>query len=63
MVQAFEKASGQQIPYEIIERRQGDLAAYYADPTLAAKLLQWKTSFDIRAMCEDTWRWQNNRIN
>jgi len=57
MVQAFEKASGQKIPYEIIERRQGDLAAYYADPTLAAKLLQWKTSFDITAMCEDIWRW------
>ena len=58
MVQAFEKASGQKIPYEISARRQGDLAAYYADPTLATKLLQWKTSFDIRAMCEDTWRWQ-----
>ena len=58
MVQAFEKASGQKIPYEISVRRQGDLAAYYADSTLAAKLLQWKTSFDITAMCEDTWRWQ-----
>ena len=63
MVQAFEKASGQKMPYEIIERRQGDLAEYYADPTLAAKLLQWKTSFDITAMCEDTWRWKKNRIN
>jgi UDP-glucose 4-epimerase len=63
MVHAFEKASGQKIPYEIIARRQGDLAAYYADPTLATKLLQWKTSFDITAMCEDTWRWQKNRIN
>ena len=63
MVQAFEKASGKKIFYEITARRQGDLAAYYADPTLAAKLLQWKTSFDITAMCEDTWRWQKNRIN
>jgi UDP-glucose 4-epimerase len=63
MVQAFEKASGQKIPYEITARRQGDLAAYYADSTLAEKLLQWKTSFDITAMCEDTWRWQKNRIN
>ena len=57
MVQAFEKASGKKIPYEIIARRQGDLAEYYADPTLAAKLLQWKTSFDIKTICEDTWRW------
>lgn len=63
MVQAFEEASGKKILYEITARRQGDLAAYYADPTLAAKLLQWKTGFDIRAMCEDTWRWQKNRIN
>lgn len=62
MVQAFEKASGKKIPYEIIERRQGDLAEYYADPTLAAKLLQWKTSFDITAMCEDTWRWQIHKV-
>lgn len=61
MVQAFEKASGKKIFYEITARRQGDLAAYYADPTLAAKLLQWKTSFDITAMCEDTWRWQLNK--
>ena len=57
MVQAFEKASGQKIPYEITPRRQGDLAAYYADPTLAAKLLQWKAEHDLKSMCEDTWRW------
>jgi UDP-glucose 4-epimerase len=59
MVQAFEKASGQKIPYEITVRRQGDLEKYYADPTLAERLLQWKTIFDIKAMCEDTWRWKS----
>jgi len=62
MVQAFEKASGKRIPYEISARRHGDLAEYYADPTLAAKLLRWKTSFDIAAMCEDTWRWQIHKV-
>ena len=62
MVQAFEKASGQKIPYEITARRQGDLAEYYADPTLAEKLLEWKTTLDIKAMCEDTWRWQQTKV-
>lgn len=57
MVHAFEKASGKKIAYEVVARRHGDLAEYYADPTLAAKLLQWKTTLDIKAMCEDTWRW------
>jgi UDP-glucose 4-epimerase len=45
-----------------VPRRQGDLAEYYADPSLAEKMLQWKTSFDIKAMCEDTWNWQKYKI-
>jgi UDP-glucose 4-epimerase len=63
MVHAFEAASAKKIPYEIVARRQGDLAEYYADPALAEKLLEWKTSFDIKAMCEHTWRWQKNRTS
>jgi UDP-glucose 4-epimerase len=62
IVCAFEEASGKKIPYEIVPRRQGDLAEYYADPSLAEKMLQWKTSFDIKAMCEDTWNWQKYKI-
>ena len=61
MVNAFEVASGKKIPYKIVARRKGDLAEYYADPRLAGELLHWKTSFDIKAMCEDTWRWQLNK--
>jgi UDP-glucose 4-epimerase len=61
MVQAFEKASGKKISYEIIERRQGDLAEYYADPSLAEKILKWKAALGIRAMCEDMWRWQQKK--
>ena len=57
MVKGFEKASGKMIPYEITARRQGDLAECYADSALAEKLLKWKATFDIKAMCEDTWRW------
>jgi UDP-glucose 4-epimerase len=59
MVHAFEEVSAKKIPYEIVARRKGDLAEYFADPTLAEKLLKWKASFDIKAMCEDTWRWKS----
>lgn len=59
MIRAFEKASGQPIPYQIVDRRPGDLPEYYADPTLAEKLLGWKAEFDIDRMCEDVWRWQS----
>jgi UDP-glucose 4-epimerase len=61
MVLAFEEASAKKIPYEIIARRQGDLAEYYADPAMAEKLLQWKALLDIKTMCEDTWRWQSSK--
>jgi UDP-glucose 4-epimerase len=58
IVHAFEEASGQRIPYEIVARREGDLAEYYADPTLAEKILGWKAKLDLTIMCEDVWRWQ-----
>jgi UDP-glucose 4-epimerase len=57
VLHVFEKTSGKKIPYEVAARRQGDLAEYYADPTLASKLLQWKAEYDLKSMCEDTWRW------
>lgn len=58
LVHAFEEASGQTIPYDIVERRPGDVAANYANPALAKKLLGWVAKRDIKKMCEDTWRWQ-----
>lgn len=59
LVQAFERASGRRIPYEIVDRRPGDAAAVYADPTLAHELLGWRAEHDIDAMCRDAWRWQS----
>ena len=56
MVKAFEKASGRPVPYRIVPRRPGDIAACYADPSLAAELLGWKARYDIDRMCEDAWR-------
>ena len=58
MISAFERASGKAVPYEIVERRPGDIATCWADPTLAEKLLQWRASRDLAQMCQDTWRWQ-----
>ncbi len=63
MVMAFEKASGKKIPYKIVERRAGDIAASYTDPSYAKEKLCWKANLKIDEMCEDTWRWQNNNPN
>jgi UDP-glucose 4-epimerase len=59
MVHAFERASGQRVPYEIVERRPGDIAACWADPNLARALLRWQASRSLTQMCEDAWRWQS----
>ncbi|MEX1004374.1 MAG: UDP-glucose 4-epimerase GalE [Acidimicrobiia bacterium] len=58
MVEAFERASGVTIPYEVTARRPGDVAATYADPSRAHRELGWKAEFGIDRMCEDAWRWQ-----
>ena len=62
MVQAFAKASGQQIPYEIMPRRSGDVAACYARTDKAEQALGWKATRTLQDMCESTWRWQKNAI-
>jgi UDP-glucose 4-epimerase len=59
VVKAFEKASGRTIPYDIVPRRPGDVAACYADPTLAREKLGWVATRDIDQMCADSWRWQS----
>lgn len=59
VINAFEEASGQPVPYQITDRRPGDIAECYADPTKAEEELGWKAKRDIKEMCEDTWRWQS----
>lgn len=63
IVKIFEEVTGRKIPYDIAKRRQGDISICYADPGLANKELGWSTEFDIRKMCEDSWRWQLNNPN
>jgi UDP-glucose 4-epimerase len=61
MVAAFEKASGRPVPYRIVDRRPGDVAACWADPALALQRLGWRTRRDLKQMCTDAWRWQCHR--
>ena len=63
VVNAFKKASGIDIKYEIVARRAGDLAVCYSDPSKACKELGWKAERDIEEMCEDSWRWQKQNPN
>lgn len=63
IVKAFEKACGKPIPYEIKERRPGDIPTCYADPSLAKKELSWEAKRGLDEMCEDSWRWQKNNPN
>jgi UDP-glucose 4-epimerase len=58
-VKAFERASGVTIPFEVVARRAGDVAACYADASLAASRLRWKAKLGLDAMCRDLWRWQS----
>nr|XP_036873659.1 UDP-glucose 4-epimerase isoform X3 [Manis javanica] len=58
MVQAMEKASGKKIPYKVVARREGDVAACYANPSLALEELGWTAALGLDRMCEDLWRWQ-----
>ena len=63
VVEAFEKASGVKVPYKIVDRRPGDLATCYSDPSKAEKELGWKAEKGIDEMCADSYRWQHNNPN
>lgn len=57
-VAAFERASGCEVPYRIVDRRPGDVAACWADPSRAEAVLGWKARRGLEEMCMDAWRWQ-----
>ncbi|BCN26102.1 UDP-glucose 4-epimerase GalE [Vibrio alfacsensis] len=60
MVKAFEQACGQPVPYQLVERRPGDIAECWADPSKAMNELEWKATRTLEEMTSDTWRWQSN---
>lgn len=60
MIKAFEGASNKIVPYEIVSRRNGDIAQCWADPAAARELLGWQAQRGLEQMCVDSWRWQEN---
>lgn len=63
MVSAFERVTGRSVPYQIVDRRPGDVAACYADPSFASKSLKWQAERGIDDMVRDAWRWQSDNPN
>ena len=57
LVSKFEEISGVPIKFKYLPRREGDLAAFWADSSKAFEIMSWKTERNIKNMCEDTWRW------
>eukprot|EP01035_Chromulina_nebulosa_P017901 gene17901-23519_t len=60
MVRAMESASGKEISYEVVPRREGDIAVCYADTTKAKEVLHWSATRSLQDMCTDLWSWQSN---
>ncbi len=63
VIHAFESSSGKDVPYQITERRAGDAAICYADPSKAKEELNWTAERSLEDMCRDTWRWQSQNPN
>jgi UDP-glucose 4-epimerase len=63
VVAAYEEVTGKPIPYQVMERRPGDVAGSYADPSKAQRELKWKAERNLADMCADSWRWQSQNPN
>ena len=63
LVTAFTKVSGQDISYQFVDRRAGDIASCYASADKAKSLLGWQAKLSITDMCQDSWRWQSMNPN
>ncbi len=62
LVTTFEKVNNLNVNYKIVERRAGDLAEYYADPTKALNELEWKTEKTLEDICKDSWEYEKNNM-
>lgn len=63
LINAFSNACGHEIPYKVLKRRPGDIAACYCDPSLASEKIGWKASLSAEDACRDAWRWQSQNPN
>ena len=57
LVKEFEEISGIPIKTKYLPRREGDLAAFWADSSKALEIMSWKAERNIKNICEDTWSW------
>lgn len=60
LVHTFEEVNGVDIPYQITDRRPGDIAVSYANPSKAKEELNWQTQYQLEDMLRDSWNWQKN---
>jgi UDP-glucose 4-epimerase len=63
IIAAFERCSGESIPYQTVDRREGDIGTCYTDTSFAKNKLHWSTKLGLDDMCMDTWRWQSKNPN
>lgn len=63
VINAFERVTRLRIPYQIVQRRSGDIAACWADPALAKRMLRWQAKRGLDTMCANTWQWQKMNPN
>lgn len=63
LVKNFQRANDILIPYQIVERRPGDVATCYADASLAKEVLGWSAEKNLEDMCRDSWKWQSQNPN
>jgi UDP-glucose 4-epimerase len=63
IISAFEKTNKLKINYKIVERREGDLAEFYADASLAKEVLGWEAKCDLEKMCRDSWEFEKKLNN
>lgn len=62
LISSFEKVTGHKIPYKIVDRRAGDIAAFYSDPSKAKTELNWQTELSLDDACKDSWRWEQQNV-
>jgi UDP-glucose 4-epimerase len=63
VIAAFERVTGERIPFELADRRTGDVTEAWADPSLARELLGWESKHSLEEMLADAWRWQKKNPN
>ena len=63
LVETFQETNNINVPYEFVERREGDVGTVVADNSLANKILNWKPKRTIRDMCKDGWKWELNNVD